>query len=91
MQDEARVLFEPSFDLDGAVSTVVVDDQMERRVPRKLPVDASQELQELLMPVSLVTIPDDFAPQHIQRSKQRRGPIPFLVVGIVPQRPGRPG
>jgi hypothetical protein len=70
MQDEAGVLVEPSLDLDGAVGTVVVDDQMERRVPRKLPVDASQKLQELLMPVPLMTIPDDFALQYIQRSKQ---------------------
>jgi hypothetical protein len=53
MQDEAGMLLEPSLDLDGAVRTVVVDYQMERRVPRKLPVGASQKLQELLMPVRL--------------------------------------
>jgi hypothetical protein len=51
MQDEAGMLLEPSLDLDGTVSAVIVDHQMERRVARKLPVDASQKFQELLMPV----------------------------------------
>ena len=33
------------------------------------------------MPVSLVTVPDDFALKHVQRSEQRRGPVAFIVMG----------
>ena len=54
---------------------------MERRVARKFPVDAPQELQELLMPVPRATFPDDFALQHIQSCEQRGGSVSLVVVG----------
>ena len=81
MQDEAGMLLEPSLDLDGAVSAVIVDHQMERRVARKLPVDTPKKLQELLLPVSLVTVADHLSLEYIQRGKQRSRPVPFVVVG----------
>ena len=81
MDDEARMLAEPSFDLDGAVGAVIVDHQMERRVARKLPVDAPQKLQELLMPVPCATFPDDFSLNYIQCRKKRCRPISLVVVG----------
>src|SRR5205085_4504620 len=80
VHDEARMLLEPSLNLDSAVGAVVVDDQMERRVAGKLPVDASKKLQEFLMPVSLVTVPDDFALKHIQCGEKRRCPISLVVM-----------
>src|SRR6266849_8294520 len=81
MDDEANMLLEPSFDLDGTVGTVIVNHQMERRVAWKLPVDAPQKLQELLMPVPRATFPDDFSLKHIQCSEKRRRPVSLVVVG----------
>ena len=63
MDDKAAVLFEPRLDFGCAVSTIVVEHQMQERAAGKLPVDPSKELQEFLMPVSLVTVPNDFALQ----------------------------
>ena len=62
-------LFEPGFNLGGTVSSVIINHQMERSLARKLTVDASKEFQELLMPVSLVTVSDNLALEQIERSK----------------------
>ena len=33
------------------------------------------------MPVTLVTVPDDFAMQQLDRGKKRRGPVSLVVMG----------
>ena len=52
---------EPGLDIGSPVSAVVVHDQMQRRLAGKLPIDASEEPQELLVPVTLMEVADDFA------------------------------
>ncbi len=58
---KAGMSVEPSLHLGGAMSAVVVHDQVQRRLAGKLAIDAAQELQKLLMPVTLVAVADDFA------------------------------
>src|SRR5260370_9275910 len=81
MEGEGGRVLEASFDLDSTVGTVIVNYQMERGVARKLPVDAPQKLQELLMPVPRATFPDDFSLNHIQCREKRRRPVSLVVVG----------
>jgi len=54
---------------------VVIHDDMHVARRRQLRVEALEEFQELLVPVSPMTLPDDFAGRHVQRGKQRRRPV----------------
>jgi hypothetical protein len=45
------------------VSAVIIDHQVQGYFARKLAVDATQEFQELLMPVPLMAVSDDFTLQ----------------------------
>ena len=55
------MFFKPEFDRGRLVSAIIIEDQMQRCFARKFPVDAAEELQELLMPVTLVAVTDDLA------------------------------
>jgi len=48
------------------VRRVVVDDQVEVEVRGRLPVDAPQELEKLLMPMAGQTLADDLALEDIE-------------------------
>ena len=61
MDYETRMFFKPEFDRGRLVSAIIIEDQMQRCFARKFPVDAAEELQELLMPVTLVAVTDDLA------------------------------
>ena len=55
MQLEAVVLLQPGLHVGRLVSGVVVEDQVHFALPRHGPVDAAEELQELLRPVAGMT------------------------------------
>ena len=76
------------------VRAVVVHYQMQRLILGKLPIQAAEKFQPFLVTVPWVAFTDHLAVQHVERRKQRRGAIAFVVVRIVPQRPffsGSPG
>ena len=61
---EAGMAFEPTLDPGMFVSAVVVDDEMEIQVERRLDVDELKEPDEFLMAVSRHTIADHLAIEH---------------------------
>ena len=63
-----------------SVCAVVVQDQMQGGGFWKLSVQATEEAQEFLMPMAWIAFADDAAFRHLQRRKQRGGPIAFVVV-----------
>lgn len=81
VKGEATMPPEPIDDLWMLVSGVVVEHDMDLFARRHLGLDGVQETNELLMPVALHAPADDAAFQHIQRGKQSRGAVPFVVVG----------
>ena len=77
---EARVLFQPLLDLSVLVGGVVVDDQMDVELFRRLAVELAQETEEFLMPVALHALTDDRAVEHVQRREQRGRAVAFVIV-----------
>ena len=61
VRDEARMPLEPGTHFLVFVSAVVVHDQMQRHIARELLVEPTKELQELLVPVSLMAFAHDLA------------------------------
>ena len=76
--DERRRLGVPRFEERGdgvlqlghaAKGAVVVEDQVQDLVARKLVVESPQEPQELLMPVAGIALADDAALHDVQRGE----------------------
>ncbi len=80
VREEAGMSCEPGLHLGMRVSAVVVHHQVQRRVSRKLLVQATQEFQKLLMPMPLVALADDPALQDFQGGKQGRRAMALVVV-----------
>ena len=59
MDGEARMFFEPFFDLGMLVRGVIVADQVQLFSFRRLTVDLAQECQPFGVAVALVTTGDD--------------------------------
>jgi hypothetical protein len=49
---------------------------------RETGVDVVEEPQELLMPVPSVAVADRDSAGHIQGRKQRRNPVPFVIMRL---------
>ena len=62
---EARVFFQPPFDLRCLVGGVVIDDQVDVQVGQGLAVDPVQETNELLVAMALHALADDLAVEHV--------------------------
>ena len=65
MEYEPRMFFNPFEDLGMLVRGIVVDNYMDRFPPRHLGIDNVEEADELLMAMTLHTLADDLAFQHI--------------------------
>ena len=61
VRNEARMALKPRSHFFVFVGAVVVHDEMERHVAGKLLIEAAQELQKLLVPMSLVAFADNLA------------------------------
>ncbi len=81
MQREPRMLLQPRTHIRLSVRPVVIHDQMQWRTLGKLPVQASQEAQKLLMPVLGHALPDYPSVQDIESGKECGGPVPLVVMG----------
>jgi len=62
------------------VSTVVIEDEMQIQMCRELSIQPTQEQQKLLIAMTRHAMGDDSSLQYIQRSEQRRGSMPLVVV-----------
>ena len=81
MRVKARMPREPISHRGCLVRAVVVHDQMYLKRLGHVSVDRAQELQELFGAVATVKFADDLAGGHVQRSKQRGGPMSHVVMG----------
>ena len=72
----------PALHFGHLVSSVVVHHQMNVELLGNIFLNALQETQEFLMPVTAVAGADDFAGGHIESSEQRGGSIADVIVGL---------
>lgn len=87
MQFEARMFLHPPPDFFVFVRAVIVKNQVQVEVWRKLRVELAQELQELLVSVTRLTLADDLSIENIERREQRRSAVTDIVVGMRPASP----
>ena len=78
---EAQMPPEPGFHPGMLVGPIIVDDQMQVQLRRRLQVDLFEEPDEFLVAVSRHTVPDDFPIEHTQGCEQRGRAMAFVVVG----------
>jgi hypothetical protein len=71
--------FKPSLHLGRAVSAIIIHHQVQGHLARELMVDATQEPQKLLVPVTRMAVADDFAGEHIECRKQSRRPMSLTI------------
>ena len=71
---------QPSLDLCVFVGGVIIDNQMHVEVGGYVSVNVPEKGQEFLMPVTALTAAQDGAGGHVQRGKQRSGPVSDVVV-----------
>jgi hypothetical protein len=69
------------------VRPIVIRDEMQIQVRRKLPVQSPQEAQKLLMAVARQAFSHHGPLENIQGREQRRGAVALVACVIVPQRP----
>ena len=81
MAMEARMFGQPCLDVRFLVRPVIVHNQVQVHV-WKPPVHQAQELQPLLMAGPGLTLPNDFAVQHIQGGKEGGRPMSNVVVSV---------
>ncbi len=60
----------------------IIDHQMQIEVRGRLLVDLPQKLEEFLMPMAIHARADDRPREDVQRGKQRRGPVPAVVMRV---------
>ena len=72
---------QPTLNHRMLVRGVVITDQIEFFLGRCLAVDQAQKPEPLLMPMARLARADHRAIQRVQRGKQRRRAMPFIVVG----------
>ena len=89
VQVEARVLGQEPLHHRALVRRVVVHDQMQVQVGRRLLIDLLEELHKLLGPMTWHALADYLSVQHVQGGEQRRCPVPLVVVRL-PRRNPRP-
>ena len=71
---------QPLTDLWVLVRRVIVEDDTNRLAGGNLRLDGVEEANELLMPMALHVKAYDRAVENVQRGKQRRCSVPFVVM-----------
>lgn len=85
MNCPSRMPRQPCTDFGLFVRSAVIQDDMNGLVCGHFGLDSIQEADEFLMPVALHVSSDHGSIQHIERGKQGRNPVAFVVM-----RHGRP-
>src|ERR1700733_4773163 len=70
------------------VGRIIVDDGVDHFSHRDLLLDRIEEADELLVAMVLHVAADDGAIEDVESCEQRGGAVTFVVVVIVPARPG---
>ena len=80
VQVEPRMPAEPGFHPRVRVGPVIVHDQMQIELGRRLGVDCLEEPDEFLVPMPRHAVADDFPIEHAQGRKQGGRAVAFVVV-----------
>src|SRR6185437_1546778 len=80
VQMDTRMPPHPGVDARMLVGSVVVDDQMQIKMGRRLGVDLLEESDELLVPMTRHAVANDFPIEQAQRREQGRRAMAFVVV-----------
>ena len=91
MDVETLVSLEPSHYLRMFVRCVVIHDQMKIQIFRRLRVNLLEELDPLLVSVTRHAGGDDFALGHVDRRKESRCTVAFVIMGHRPASTGNDG
>ena len=81
MQDKARMIGQPGFDVLVVVRPVIVNHQMEVEIAWELAIEQAKELEELLVTVASETLPDNPAVKHAHRGEECGRSVALVVVG----------
>ena len=81
VEGESLVTVEPSAHLGMLVDGIVVEDDVNGLVRRRLGVDGVEEADELLMAMALHIAPDDRAVEHVEGGEQRGRAAALVVMG----------
>ena len=88
MEDETRVARQPGHDLGMLVGGIVVENDMDHLAGRHLCFYGIEKADEFLMAVSLHTLPNDLAFEHVEGGKQGRGAVALVIMGERAAAPG---
>jgi thioesterase domain-containing protein/acyl carrier protein len=81
VQVEPRVPHEPAADPRRLVRAIVIEDQMDVKIPGHGRVDRVEKLEKLLTPMTSMAFTKDFARRDVERGEERRGAMPAIVMG----------
>ena len=73
---------QPTLHFGALVSAVVVHDQMDLLISRKLFFEMIEELHELPAAVAMLTSTDHFSIQNVERGEQSGGAVALVVVRL---------
>ena len=82
MHVEAFMLFQPRLHFWMLVRGVVVDDQMQLKMPGRFSIDLLEKLQPLLMPMLALNAADQMPLKIIQRGEQGNGAMADIIVRL---------
>lgn len=81
MRNEARVAFQPALNSGMLMRSIVVHHYMQLQISSKLFIQVFEKLQELLVTMASIALTDNFTLRYLKCGKERRGPIPLVIVG----------
>src|SRR5258706_11481410 len=87
------MLLHPGSNLGCFMSTVIIQNQMERCFTGEIPIQTAEELQKLLMSMSCRALANNLSLHQLQRRKQRSRAVPFVIMrhrATAPFFPGQP-
>ena len=81
MEMHAGVSLEPALHHGTFMRAVIVHDEMQIEFRRCGLLNGLEKFDKLLTPMSRQTLPDDRAIEHVEGGKERRRPMPFIIMG----------
>src|ERR1700739_5059926 len=81
MHVKSRVPGQPCFHLGVLVGCIVVSDQMQLLVLKRVAIDLAQEAQPLLVTMFRLALANDSPIERVHRGKQRRHTMALIVMG----------
>ncbi len=82
MQMKSGVAFQPRVDAGMFVRPIVVDDEVQIQIERRLDVDELEKPNKFLMPVARHAVADDLAVEHAEGREKGGGSVALVIVSL---------